>query len=443
MQLGNLRTLLFKTLRLFVFGVLVVFFGGCTLLVQENEVYATDEIKATPEVLAPETTPETSSNQDELVEQNCVTLSKDLSSSDIPGFVVLANYGLGDAYILDLETMRSKPVPSSIDGTYILDDFSVSPNDKQLAYVVASENYAWRLNIISANGEIITSLPWQDNWRNIVGWVGDSSLIIGQVGDPLDILLLLDIFSGDQQEITTELPSLMTLRYPALYWGQYTFSLTVFDPTFSKVVYPSRSKDLTNIIDTIVLWDVTKNKEITYWTGNVFYGQTPEWSPDGEKLLINNSLPGDTPIPGGVSKEQELFIVSKEGNIKQLTHLLNFYSTAVIGKSNWSKDSKYAAFWLKATPSDYPAPFEDITEHPLQRLAIVNVTTGKITNYCIPGDQYNSLAYPPIWSPDGNYIVAENRQDDLTSKVYLADIKNGVAYQIAEDLQPVGWMILP
>jgi Tol biopolymer transport system component len=49
----------------------------------------------------------------------------------------------------------------------------------------------------------------------------------------------------------------------------------------------------------------------------------------------------------------------------------------------------------------------------------------------------------PVWSPDSRYIVVQSIYDERSpyrSHVYLIDIVNEIAYRIAENGWPSGWL---
>ena len=56
----------------------------------------------------------------------------------------------------------------------------------------------------------------------------------------------------------------------------------------------------------------------------------------------------------------------------------------------------------------------------------------------------------PIWSPDGNKLLVENRyapdKNNSTqnkSKLLVVDLQGKIAFPLAENENPVGWMVAP
>jgi Tol biopolymer transport system component len=82
-----------------------------------------------------------------------------------------------------------------------------------------------------------------------------------------------------------------------------------------------------------------------------------------------------------------------------------------------SPDERYVAFWLSLSG--------DISDPSLSsELSVLDLVTGEVTNLCL---MTSGAAIQPIWSPDGNYIIA-NVNDE--SNIVLVDWKNGLVSNI-------------
>ncbi len=128
----------------------------------------------------------------------------------------------------------------------------------------------------------------------------------------------------------------------------------------------------------------------------------------------------------------EWYSVSRAGQVEQLTHFGDYFSSSKFGfGSNWSPDGKKLAFWMELEPSPCPGP----------RLGIMDTTTKQIINTCLPGSwQYD---IPPIWSLDSQYIVIRSDDDVSPVKTTLVDVENGQAFDISSlliDSSPFGWL---
>jgi Tol biopolymer transport system component len=48
--------------------------------------------------------------------------------------------------------------------------------------------------------------------------------------------------------------------------------------------------------------------------------------------------------------------------------------------------------------------------------------------------------YGPVWSPDSQHILLENRTAEDASRLLYVDLANQFAVHIASNTQPLGWM---
>jgi Tol biopolymer transport system component len=193
----------------------------------------------------------------------------------------------------------------------------------------------------------------------------------------------------------------------------------------------------------LFLRDIRANRQIAVITGTLSFGVTPKWTPDGHQLLIvgpSTLLPLKAEARDTVDKE-ELFSLDRDGTAKRLTYLTATYSTVRIWEFSISPDGRYVSLWADARPSsDYLAyPDSDTQSH--LRLFVLDLATKDVVNYCIPGFPWN----PPVWSPDGHYLIVQNQDHALPptankSHVYLVDLDRSFAVQIADVVTPVGWM---
>jgi hypothetical protein len=77
-------------------------------------------------------------------------------------------------------------------------------------------------------------------------------------------------------------------------------------------------------------------------------------------------------------------------------------------------------------------------------LALLNISTGQITNYCVKGISPNGFTLAqPIWSPDGTQllVISPDPKDKGSKITVVVDIVRGYAATIIKgDIDPVGWM---
>jgi Tol biopolymer transport system component len=130
----------------------------------------------------------------------------------------------------------------------------------------------------------------------------------------------------------------------------------------------------------------------------------------------------------------EWFSIDRTGEINQLTHFEDYFTEADIEMASISPNGRYLAFWLSVNPSTYPG----------YNLAVLDLETRQVVNYCIPGSP-TKYSVEPVWSPDSRYIALVDYYDKKTSDshVILVDPAEEWAARVAENLAPLGWMIAP
>ncbi len=123
----------------------------------------------------------------------------------------------------------------------------------------------------------------------------------------------------------------------------------------------------------------------------------------------------------------ELIRVSVTGEAERLSFLTTTYFSR---QSDWvwSSDETRIAFWLTLSEDDESLAFRE--------LAVLDVESGEVTNYCISGK------FTPIWSPDGRQI-AINRSLEESSTYMIVDLEEKIAVSIAgdDDTRIGGWMV--
>ena len=362
----------------------------------------------------------TTGTPDKWLKNQCLEIAQTFQTEAIPGGIIaLQGYGGADSYLLDLKTGNKKLLPHKSGEVPI--SGSVSPNGKWLAYLAYVH---WtpsdsRLMIISADGKVAKTFHWKDDWRDIIGWLDNKNLLIGRIGDPLFTLIVLNPFTGDQIELLPDYPDIYTL-YPFPDWGNYAVNNTVYDPTLSFVVYPS--------YDAIVLRNIKTSQDLTLIPKGWMYGPAPKWSPDGSQVIIASQITTTISVSDTYIRREEIFSLSKEGEVHRLTHLTNHYSMVTIGQLSWSPNGRYIAFWL----------YGELNLFLIDHLAVLDTVTGIVTDYCLHGSVEGSR--DPKWSPDSQQLVIDFHEYYDTHHAIMVDIVKGFAVEIANDLSPMGWM---
>jgi Tol biopolymer transport system component len=139
----------------------------------------------------------------------------------------------------------------------------------------------------------------------------------------------------------------------------------------------------------------------------------------------------------------ELLLISRDGQVEQLTNL-NSYSKTFILDYSWSPDGRYIAAWV------FTGSWLEFMESGEAELVVVDTNTRQVTDYCVRVKYRDlkglySMTAPtaPLWSPDGKQLVVMDWYEKDHRRVILVDPARGFAAQIAEDMEPVGWMLPP
>jgi hypothetical protein len=184
----------------------------------------------------------------------------------------------------------------------------------------------------------------------------------------------------------------------------------------SMVVYPKTPSK-------IVLWDIHAKKEVAEITDRSGSNNAPLWLLNEKEFIID--------LTTSNSNEQwyqdELFRVGIDGQIKQLTHLVDLgYKNISIQQYSESSDGRYIAFW-----------FAQIQSGP-SRFAIYDKTSGNTKVFCtIVGG-----LTVPVWSPTGHQVLVDGTFDTLDNYgAIFIDVDKDWLAQVEKGVVPVGWML--
>jgi dipeptidyl aminopeptidase/acylaminoacyl peptidase len=378
----------------------------------------------TPSV-APTPTPDTG------IIQNCLPIISELPkdfnySGVITGFNPPNGDGLGWDSLLVLKTMTNRPIKA---GSYTT-EIQVSPNRTLYAYQV---HKAQQVIILAADGRIKKIIATPYNWV-LSRWLDNQRLLmIATEPDPKidqtvrqtdkypETIAVLNPLTGEKLIFPPDYPDI-----DQTIWHNFDSSgSTLYDPALTRVVYPGAIEGKGR---GYILWDIQGKRRLAQLS-SPFSVESPKWSPDGSKFIVNGQ--------GG-----EFFLVSRDGDIKQITHYNpnyrtdqnrhNFYSQFY----SWSPDGKQVALWLNSNETNNTS------------LAILDPSTGDTLDLCIAyGSMPNVLPFwpDPVWSPDGKYIIigANFQPDQNTNDLVLVDLEKGLALKIADNYSPNGWLKEP
>jgi Tol biopolymer transport system component len=264
-------------------------------------------------------------------------------------------------------------------------------------------------------------------------WLGNTHILI-IIPDPssqnvvASTVLVWNPFTNEKKIIRPEFPDIYEISgaiNPS--WG---YGVVLYNPTLTRAFYLTGS-GVTSV--GYQLWDMEKGESIAKFE---LYNNTnipPRWSLDGSRLALVDGQ-GDG----------EISIIEADGKISQLTHVGESLKYWEIQNLNWSPDGQYIAFslWSKLSDSDTKA------DNKIATLAIADIKTGKVVDTCIPiGNDYGMRNLDMLWSPtDKQLVVKDESAHDYNNpnsynRLILVDLEQGVAAQVAEFMNPFGWMI--
>jgi WD40 repeat protein len=336
-------------------------------------------------------------------------------------------------YALDPNTgeRTEELIPAPDPNSPLVYDFSLSPDGKWLAYyelpdenddsvvVEPSDNLLTK----SSHGRIIfrPEKPFR-----LQGWLNNESIVLTIQRNPDRFVstLIRNPFQEEEHEFfLEELPDYLDHQLGGLAGSMlFAHSNLMPDPTLKRVVYQTKNDRLM-----ATLWDVENKKVVT--SLRLFYDwaffNDPLWSLDGSDFIIM-----------GIDEKEheEWFQVTRDGTIQQLTHFREFLTNTSFGESSRSPDGRYLGFRLYKEDGTYQN----------SRYLILDLKSPSLDGFCIDLRGKSNPDKPIAWSPDSKYVVITNGTvGDRSAEVILVDLEKQKAFQIAIDVEAIGWMLKP
>lgn len=360
----------------------------------------------------------------------CIMTSPTLDTMP-EGVVVIQDQGSGAISLFDLQTGTQQSLARDASGI-----MAVSPDRHQLAYTYFLKG---PLEIVNSQGQPVASRPLSEGLVGVIRWIDMDTLLMEKFAEKSHYYhnassIIYNFKTGEQRELLPNYPGIdLATKFQ---WGNYRYTRTVYDPSFSRVIYPG-----------LVLWDMNENRSIIELHQGLEYtlGSEPQWSRDGSFFIAaiapqaekHGTLYMNTTDNLSYQGGYDLWRVSRDGDTQRLTTLTTQHYAGAEAFA-LSPDEKHIAFWLVP---DYD--FEPIIQAP-KSLAILDIESRKITNLCIPGGE---SSITPIWSPDGKYLtVSRFTADESVNKsilpdVLLIDLERRQVARIAEGAVVKGWMV--
>jgi len=372
------------------------------------------------------------------INQECIETKSDSQKNSEGILVFQKEYGSRLVFV-DNQTGNQKFVPDDANakvwGAY------VSPNGKWLIYELDPGDRSGEHKFILAKADGITQEEMLFGDWNVssIFWLNNNALRVTQPDNAVTYIsnFTLDPFNGAKVPLRSDFPG---IEGRGIDWGidrnAIELGVTkginiIYDPTLTRVLYPRND-------NSVSLFNLETNQEIAKLSAPG-RGRLPKWSPDGRQIAIIGTMSDSS--KGEIL--DEFLLVSRDGSdAKRLSFPSSVFKKVHIEDYSWSPDGSRVAFWLKTDNTT-----STTAQNPVE-LAVLDLETNEITNYCISGtttieyETYTDLVNI-LWSPDGTQllIVRYNNEDNKNTDEVIVDLTNKTAYKVAENMQPIGWMI--
>ena len=343
------------------------------------------------------------------------------------GVIVLGGM---QARLYNLKTLGKPVIPLAISGSYfefLSNNSAVSPDGKKFIYLEGSPDpkgyipMRLALRIVRADGRrVAVSQPWDPRWNAIVSWFDPETLLMAWDISYKGRMTVVNPFTGQARDLEPTFPDVYQSHLPGTTWDNATNA--VYSPDQTQVVY--LRDDRVDPEHQIVLWDVKSRAAVWQRPDRGALAHTPRWSPDGTAFAV--ALDGGT----GKESQDELFLVNREGDERQLTHLATTGDKAVFRGLTWSPDGQSLAFWL-----DYR---HAVNAYETEELGVLDLAGGQITLFC-----FGTGSARPVWALDSLALAFEIDPVNLPIQTILLDLQRGNAYKLADNTYPAAWLKTP
>lgn len=332
------------------------------------------------------------------------------------GYLVLLQTVENEALVIDLSTTEKWHIAlQSYSGKYELG--ILSPDEKWIIRlknldVEAPEEQVYEVSSAQGETQNVYTLPW--DWIPRKSWLNNQQILADKQVQS-DVLvyqtMAIDVLTGRKHPLPFDYPDIYE------FFTMHSYDYNVYDPSLQYVIYPAILPDVPT---GHIVRDVTKRTNILTIPAAF---EEPSWSPDGKMFAIGSN----TYIFGGYL----------DGQVKNLTHVEQYNGASISGGGEvvrWSPDGRSIAFSMS------PDPVPDRNGN--HCLAILNVESEAVTNYCIPGyDIKSTFGYHRmIWAPDSRRLLVEgvrNKNSSPESHCLFIDLEKKIAIDLGEQIEPL------
>ena len=394
-----------KSIRLIIVTCLSTLFASCSPVGGSfpNTTITAPSVKATSvSTVAPTATitshsPSSTATFDSILTQDvitgdCNTLSDEDVSDQVDGILLLRYQN--NFRLLDI---RNATVSNLLEQEGNVRARLVSPDNRYLLVEVCSNGCKY---ILKNSTQVLDTIPVRSDWV-LWQWLDNERVVILSRIEPHDVTIL-NPFTGDVEEFSIDLPN------------PYSLSQTPEESVIPISLNPSLNKVLfydEQFGGRLILWSIDEEREIVSVPYNVDrsvgFGS---WSPDGQKYITSSPDNRTTTM-------NALFSIDRNGILTRLTNFDQNYEFANVTNPVWNPDNQHIAFWLKIGSESSSKP-EDLP----QFLTIMNVSSLETKVLCQMYSISDYPAFPVIWSPNGQQLIANTRTDEGIVEPVLIDI---------------------
>ena len=338
---------------------------------------------------------------------------------NLKGSIALDDYKTpSHLFLLNLENDNQIDLATLKD---TVSDVVGSPDGKSVGYKLGHpETNKWNFVVADAQGKRTADAAWPNGFFVLGSWINNQEILL--LGNPA--IVALNPYTGQQKHFSfSDLPG-----YSVDPTGN---RIAFLDPAVERAVYK-------NDQDKISLLDIPNNKVLAQVDNHPAPSVIAAWAQDGSRVAVVGTI---TLSSKPSDKGDDIFAISRDGDVKRLSHLVDhFGKQAIISTSGlrWSPNGRYIAFWV-GYPQNSIYSWD---------LAVVDTTTQKTATYCITnaGESDLTATHPlpaPIWSQDNNQLLVESRdaKNKSANRVLIFDIAKNAAYQVAENMYPAAWLV--
>lgn len=360
----------------------------------------------------------------------CLTTFSDLPLHTLAGHLILSDQY--QYFLFNLSNGEKKRLDRSSQEENIT-DFTASPDGKWVVYNEIQRTKSIAVKVIEPAKNILQNITGQkiqlrEDDFGVVDWIDNQHLLIVRPTQPWASTVVLNPWTGKEDVFNmSELPNVPYSSYGRPYFFDNVNIMP--DPTLKLLAYPSWEGDG---VSYVALWDrqqkrlVAKLKDVFPYSGN------PLWSPDGADFVMSVAI-GRGPDANDVV--HDIFMVSREGEIRQITHFGEFQAWNRIWKASRSPDGRYLIFQV-----DY-----EFGGQTVGRYLLMDLKTASVKPLCFDSmpSGNNVLSDTPVWSPDSQYAVLSRLDANFHRLVILTELRSGQSYQVTDSLFPTGWLVDP